>query len=156
LDQLPFLILKLARWRLPVELRQAVHDEWWLPDLHYLIARDADRPITRLVRGGRFAVSQVIHAGQTAREVGVPTVRTRMARVVRALRAETKRDPALPAFHSAAALMVGVSTMRQEMGPVVILSVTVAVALLVLIVIAMGWNWRQLVRNAMHAWRYDR
>jgi hypothetical protein len=73
LNQLPFLILRIARWRLPVSLREEQHDEWWVPDLQKRLTLEGERPITRLVKGTRFAAGLAVGAGRTARAAGVPS-----------------------------------------------------------------------------------
>ena len=84
LDRLPFLILKVARWRLPAELRESMHDDWWIPDLQERLDSQVSRPITRLVKGMRFASSLAISAGRTARAAGVPSVWVRARQKVTA------------------------------------------------------------------------
>lgn len=87
LDRLPFLVLRLARWRLPADLREQLHDEWWVPDLHDLMAGEPDRPITRLIKATHFAVGLVLAAGRNARATGRPTVWTRTTLIVRTVQA---------------------------------------------------------------------
>lgn len=75
LDQLPFVILRVARWRLPAELREPMHDDLWLPDLCEAMRRDVERPLTRLIKGLCFSASLVVRAGRTARAAdGVPSM----------------------------------------------------------------------------------
>lgn len=78
LSDLPLLILRVARWRLPRDLRESVHDDWRVPDLQERLQREDDRPITRLLKGLHFAVSLVIKAGCTARAAGAPSTAARM------------------------------------------------------------------------------
>jgi hypothetical protein len=92
LDQLPFLILKLARWRLPAELREQLHDEWWLPDLCELRQRDTDRPITRLTKGLQFAFGLLINANHVAGDTGSPSMRSRIVAMIEtAIRSDSRR-----------------------------------------------------------------
>jgi hypothetical protein len=37
LDRLPFAVLRLARSRLPAELRERVHDQEWVPELEHIL-----------------------------------------------------------------------------------------------------------------------
>jgi hypothetical protein len=156
LDQLPFLILRIARWRLPVELRQAVHDEWWLPDLCYLIERETNRPITRLIRGTSFACSQVIHARQTAREAGKLTVLARTRRVISALYADGALASALIGIQSSAGFTTTVVLVGSRFAPpgAYILEILVALGIIgVLLTTLVRSRWRRLVRAARQAWR---
>ncbi|MFL6125751.1 hypothetical protein [Actinophytocola sp.] len=74
LDQISFAILRLARWRLPVELREQKHDQEWKPELNHIIAELKERPLTRLRRGLCFATGLLWSARKIAREAGIPTL----------------------------------------------------------------------------------
>lgn len=82
LDQLPFLILRLARRRLPEEFREAIHDENWVPELHYILQQSRARPITQAWKGLGYAGSLFIKVGRTAKAAD-PSLRwsTRLARL---------------------------------------------------------------------------
>ncbi len=67
LDQVGFAILRIARWRLPAELREPLYDEAWLPELHYILEREEARPLTRLIQGLRYACGVAWSARTTAR-----------------------------------------------------------------------------------------
>lgn len=88
LEQLPYFILRLARRRLPAELRKPHHDDWWLPDLHERLQRDAEKPVTRLLKGVWYSSSLVVGAGRIARSAGVPSAWSRAIGVLLAVRTE--------------------------------------------------------------------
>jgi hypothetical protein len=51
-------VLRLAaRRQLPLEIRDGVYDSEWLPELEDILRRSEGLPITRLVRGTRYAAS---------------------------------------------------------------------------------------------------
>lgn len=77
LDQLSYAILRLARRRLPIELREPMHDQEWKPELNYITTEMKERPITRLVLGLRYATGLLLAARRTARAAGTPTLRAR-------------------------------------------------------------------------------
>jgi len=77
LDQLSFAILRLARRRLPADLREPMHDHEWLPELHHISTLQEERPITRLVLGLRYSTGLLRAARKTARATGAPTLWTR-------------------------------------------------------------------------------
>jgi hypothetical protein len=56
LDRIPYAVLRLARRRVPQELRVSLHDEEWQPELHNILNRAEGRPISRLVTGTLFAL----------------------------------------------------------------------------------------------------
>jgi hypothetical protein len=57
LDRVPHAVLKLATLWLDAADREATYREVWGPDLDYFLKGDEPRPITRLIRGMKFAVS---------------------------------------------------------------------------------------------------
>ena len=57
LDRVPHAILRLATLRLDTADRETTYREVWGPDLDYFLRGDESRPITRLIRGMKFAVS---------------------------------------------------------------------------------------------------
>jgi NlpC/P60 family protein len=58
LERLPMAVLHLAAKRqLPPDIRDSVHDSEWLPELEAILRRSEGLPITRLVRGTRYAAS---------------------------------------------------------------------------------------------------
>jgi hypothetical protein len=73
LDQVSYAILRLARRRLPAELRETMHDQEWVPELNYITTELEERPITRLVLGLRYSTGLLRAARKTAREAGAPT-----------------------------------------------------------------------------------
>jgi hypothetical protein len=56
LDRIPYAILRLARWRVPEELRASLHDEEWQPGLYHILNHAEGRPISRLVTGTLFSL----------------------------------------------------------------------------------------------------
>lgn len=80
LGQLPFVILRIARWRLPASLRVEFHDEWWVPDLRVRMRGKASLPVTELADGIKFALGFVFRAGKIARAAGEPSWANRVAR----------------------------------------------------------------------------
>ncbi len=67
LDRLPFALLRLARKRVPRELRVKLHDEEWEPELWYILQRQEARPISRLVGGTLYAWGLLLKARQISR-----------------------------------------------------------------------------------------
>jgi hypothetical protein len=57
LDRVPHAVLRLATLRLDPADRETTYREVWGPDLDYFLRGDESRPITRLIRGMKFAVS---------------------------------------------------------------------------------------------------
>jgi hypothetical protein len=66
LFRLPYLLLRLARRRLPADLRD-LHDEDWLPDLEYIVRATDGLPVTRLVRGTGHAFGILVSVRQIVR-----------------------------------------------------------------------------------------
>jgi hypothetical protein len=69
LDQLPLTLLRLARARLPAELRESVHDQEWAPELEHILKHADLFPLTRLITGLRYAAGLLISAGTVATEL---------------------------------------------------------------------------------------
>src|SRR5574341_1311394 len=69
LDGVCFLLLRVARSRLPADLRVPLHDGEWVPELHHILAREEARPITRLVQGLAYSLSLLFHTRNVATEV---------------------------------------------------------------------------------------
>ena len=67
LDLAPRAILRLAAARLDPGLREAIYQEEWLPELIYVLRGAESRPITRLIRGVRFAFGLLLSARGIAR-----------------------------------------------------------------------------------------
>src|SRR5207247_991824 len=67
LDLVPRAILRLAAAQLEPELRESVYEGEWLPELIYILRGAESRPITRLIRGMRFALSLLFSARGIAR-----------------------------------------------------------------------------------------
>lgn len=74
IERIPFALLRLARRRVPADLRETLYDHEWLPELHHIVA-DAERlPITCLVQGTAYALGLVMAAPAIAEELA--TVRS--------------------------------------------------------------------------------
>jgi lipopolysaccharide/colanic/teichoic acid biosynthesis glycosyltransferase len=72
LFDLCFVMLRLARRRLPAELRVTWHDEELVPELKYILFdKYANEPIVGLYKGFRFAIGHVRGAKRLARESGL-------------------------------------------------------------------------------------
>lgn len=56
LDRLPHGLLRIARRRLRPELRASRCDEEWQPELDYILTAAEGLPLTRLLKGIRYAV----------------------------------------------------------------------------------------------------
>ena len=69
LARIPFGLLRVARSRLPVDARDDLYEDW-IADLTYALADKADRPVTRLVVGIRFAWGLLVKARSVAEELG--------------------------------------------------------------------------------------
>jgi hypothetical protein len=67
LDLVPHAILRLAAAQLDPELRESIYGGEWLPELIYILRGAESRPITRLIRGVRFALGLVFSARGIAR-----------------------------------------------------------------------------------------
>jgi hypothetical protein len=67
LDLAPRAILRLAAARLDPELRKAMYEEEWLPELVYVLRGAESRPITRLIRGTNLALGLLLVARRIAR-----------------------------------------------------------------------------------------
>lgn len=68
LDRVPYALLRLARRRVPRELRVCLYDEEWLPELHYIMKRDEALPISRLLMGTLFALGILRTARRISRD----------------------------------------------------------------------------------------
>lgn len=95
LAETPLRVLRLARRRLPAELREELDDELGLEAelemiLHHTYAK---RPITALIKGLKFAFGHVIGLRRCARILGAPSVMVR-------LKATLLRKRARPLEHS--------------------------------------------------------
>ncbi|MET7773019.1 hypothetical protein [Nocardia sp. NPDC005366] len=80
IDHAGYTILRLARRRLPADLRESLHDDEWLPEMDDILERHKDRPITRLVWPLRFSMPLLLWgAARTARIVrATPALSTRL------------------------------------------------------------------------------
>jgi ThiF family len=67
LDLVPHAILRLAAAQLDPELRESIYEGEWLPELIYILRGAESRPITRLIRGMRFALGLLFSARGIAR-----------------------------------------------------------------------------------------
>jgi hypothetical protein len=70
LDLIPFALLAAAARRLPASQQAGLHDQAWLPELHHILRGDQATPITRLIRGTRFAIGLWLAAPRICRELG--------------------------------------------------------------------------------------
>lgn len=68
LDQVPFALLHLAFRRLPPETRSDVGEEW-RAELHYILRGAEAFPITRLVRGTRYALGLIPVASRVGQDL---------------------------------------------------------------------------------------
>lgn len=87
LGQVGYAVLRLARRRLPTDLRSSLHDDEWLPEMDALLEEHEDRPVTRLLWSLRFSVPLLLWgARRTARSIQPQTfsLRRRFAILVRA------------------------------------------------------------------------
>ncbi|MFI9552028.1 hypothetical protein [Nonomuraea endophytica] len=66
LDRIPEGLLRLARRRLPEDMRVPLHDEEWYPELQEVLKGEDARPITRLVTGVRFSLGLIRTANVVA------------------------------------------------------------------------------------------
>jgi lipopolysaccharide/colanic/teichoic acid biosynthesis glycosyltransferase len=69
LEQLPAAVIRFAGRRLPAEVRDEWTDEW-LAELAYILRGTESLPISRLVRGTRFAVGHLRSAPAIGHELG--------------------------------------------------------------------------------------
>ncbi len=69
LDHLPHAILRLAALRLDPRQHVTIYQDEWLPELTYILKGAEARPITRLIRGTKFAIGILISAARIARHL---------------------------------------------------------------------------------------
>jgi hypothetical protein len=69
LEATPRGILRLAAMRLPPDLRHAIYDEEWRPELLCKMRKGEERPISRLVIGIWYALDMARGAGRVGREL---------------------------------------------------------------------------------------
>jgi hypothetical protein len=75
IERIPYAVLRVARLRLPAELRRRLYDGEWRPELDHIWTRLERVPLTRLIVGTRFALGLARVAPAVARELGVPRSR---------------------------------------------------------------------------------
>jgi len=63
LDRFPAVVIRLAGRRLPASIRGDWIDEW-LAELRFILRGAEALPITRLIRGTRFAISLLLHGAR--------------------------------------------------------------------------------------------
>ncbi len=68
LGRLPFVLLRMARRRVPEELRVRLHDEEWQPELHHIVNRAGVSPVSRLLSGTMFALGLLRTARSISRQ----------------------------------------------------------------------------------------
>ncbi|MFC5835701.1 hypothetical protein [Nonomuraea insulae] len=59
LDRIPIALLRIARRRLPENMRVSLHDEEWYPELQEVLRGEDARPLSRLVLGIRYSVGLI-------------------------------------------------------------------------------------------------
>jgi hypothetical protein len=69
LDRVPFALLAAAARRLPASQRAGLYEQAWFPELHHILRGDQAVPITRLVRGTRYAAGLWLAASRISREL---------------------------------------------------------------------------------------
>lgn len=77
LDRVPWVLLKLARLRVPRELRSKLYDGEWMPELFHIMSLAETLPLTRLVKGIRYSVGILfvarrlgrMHSGRSALDI---------------------------------------------------------------------------------------
>ncbi len=106
LEQISFVILCLARRRLPVELREQKHDQEWKPELDHINTEHKERPLTQLLRGLRFATGLLLSARKIAREAGIPPLWTRGLRAFAAASPRMKFCVYLASFVAVCTLVI--------------------------------------------------
>ena len=67
LDRVPFALLRLARWRVPRQLRVKLYDEEWMPELEAIQEELRKTPLTWLTAGTWFSLGLLVHARQISR-----------------------------------------------------------------------------------------
>lgn len=70
IGRVPYGLLRLAQRRLPAELREAVYDEEWMPELTHILKRSEGVPITRVIRSTWFAFGLLCNARPITDELG--------------------------------------------------------------------------------------
>ena len=87
LGNIGYVLLRLARRRLPSDLREMLHDEEWLPEMDDIQLRYKDQPITRLAWSLRFSVPLLLWgASRTGRVIQPKTPVVPLIRLVVAYR----------------------------------------------------------------------
>jgi hypothetical protein len=69
IERMPYALLRLARLLVPIDLRESLHDEEWLPELQHILDASEGLPLTRLLRGIRYALGLIRGARAVAREL---------------------------------------------------------------------------------------
>ena len=67
--RMPYALLRLARLLVPTYLRESLHDQEWLPELQHILDSSEGLPLTRLLRGTRYALGLIRGARAVAREL---------------------------------------------------------------------------------------
>jgi hypothetical protein len=79
LSIMPHGILRLAATFLDPSQRATIYQDEWLPELSYILRCADDRPITRLIRGIKFAAGLLISSHRVARRLTGTSSRDGMA-----------------------------------------------------------------------------
>jgi hypothetical protein len=66
LDHIPYALLRIARFRLPADQREPLHDQEWKSELRYILKEAKTKPISRLFVGIRYSLGLI----RAARSVG--------------------------------------------------------------------------------------
>ncbi|MGJ6968074.1 hypothetical protein ACSDR0_39820 [Streptosporangium sp. G11] len=62
LGKIPYILLGIARRRLPENMRESLHDDEWHPELVVILREEETRPISRLVVGTRYSLGLIRRA----------------------------------------------------------------------------------------------
>lgn len=73
LGNIGYVLLRLARRRLPSDLREMLHDEEWLPEMDDIQLRYKDQPITRLAWSLRYSAPLLLWGASRTGRVIQPT-----------------------------------------------------------------------------------
>jgi hypothetical protein len=69
IERIPYGLLRLARARVPAELREPLYDREWLPELRHILKGSDRLPLTCLLRATRYALGLLGAARAVAREL---------------------------------------------------------------------------------------
>lgn len=69
IERIPYGLLRMARARVPAELREPLYDREWLPELRHILEGSDRLPLTCLLRASRYALGLLGAAPGIAREL---------------------------------------------------------------------------------------